>query len=89
MSMPNSHIMPAILAGNSVIFKPSEKTPMCAEAYIKIWKEAGLPDSVLQIIYGDDKVGKKLVRNNDINGVLFIGSRKAGLDINTALAKNR
>lgn len=87
MSMPNSHIMPAILAGNSVIFKPSEKTPMCAEVYFEIWKEAGLPDSVLQIVYGDDKVGKKLVRNDNINGVLFIGSRRAGLDINTALAK--
>lgn len=87
MSMPNSHIMPAILAGNAVIFKPSEKTPMCASLYNEIWKEAGLPDGVLQIIYGDEKIGKKLVRHNKIDGVLFIGSRVAGLDISHALSK--
>lgn len=86
MSMPNSHIMPALLAGNAVIFKPSEKTPMCACKYAELWERAGLPKGVLQVVYGDDKLGKSLVRQNDINGVLFIGSRKAGVSISKALA---
>ncbi len=86
MSMPNSHIMPALFAGNAVIFKPSEKTPMCACKYAELWERAGLPKGLLQVVYGDDRLGKALVKNNDINGVLFIGSRKAGVSISTALA---
>lgn len=86
MSMPNSHIMPALLAGNAIIFKPSEKTPMCAEIYAQIWTQAGLPDGVMQVVYGSDSLGKALVNNNRINGVLFIGSRRAGTSISRALA---
>ncbi|MDE7372435.1 MAG: succinylglutamate-semialdehyde dehydrogenase [Clostridia bacterium] len=78
MSMPNSHVMPALYAGNSVIFKPSERTPKSAEYYLHLWRRAGLPDDVLQIVNGDFNVGRYLINSKEINGVLFIGSHKAG-----------
>lgn len=78
MSMPNSHIMPAIYAGNTIVFKPSERTPKSACFYRDMWIEAGLPADVLQIVNGDAEVGDFLVSNAEIDGVLFIGSRKAG-----------
>lgn len=81
MSMPNSHIMPAIYAGNTVVFKPSERTIKSAEYYVNAWKESGLPDGVLQIVYGNGKIGENLINSNDIDGVLFIGSFNAGKSI--------
>lgn len=90
MSMPNSHIMPAIYAGNTVIFKPSERTIKSAEYYMHIWELAGLPDGVLQIVYGDGKIGELLIKSNDIDGALFIGSYKAGKSIEKIMAdRNR
>lgn len=87
MSMPNSHIMPAIYAGNTVIFKPSERTINSAEYYVQIWKDAGLPDGVLQVVYGDGKVGEKLIKLNDVDGVLFVGSYNAGKNIEKIMAE--
>lgn len=78
MSMPNSHVMPALYAGNTVIFKPSERTPKSAEYYCELWKRAGLPENVLQIVHGGYEAGEYLVDSKGVNGVLFIGSRKAG-----------
>lgn len=78
MSMPNSHVMPAIYAGNTVIFKPSERTPKSAEFYLNLWQRAGLPKNVLQIVNGDYNVGRYLINSKEVNGVLFIGSHKAG-----------
>ena len=78
MSMPNSHVMPALLAGNAVIFKPSEKVPYAGEYYA--------PDGVLQVIHGDGDVAQKLIAHPQVNGVLFIGSRAAGVSIEKQLA---
>ncbi len=90
MSMPNSHVMPALYAGNSVIFKPSERTPMAADYYFSLWVRAGLPDGVLQLVNGDYKVGNYLINSNDVNGVLFIGSKNAGKAIEQELVmKNK
>lgn len=85
MSMPNSHIMPALYAGNTIVFKPSERTPKAALYYRDMWIEAGLPKDALQIVQGDYTVGEMLVNHKDINGVLFIGSRKAGKAIEKSL----
>ncbi len=87
MSMPNSHIMPAIYAGNTVIFKPSERVIKSAEFYVQIWRESGLPDGVLQIVYGDGKIGESLIKSNDVDGVLFIGSYKSGKSIERIMAE--
>lgn len=87
MSMPNSHIMPALYAGNTIVFKPSERTPKSALYYKTLWNEAGLPEDVLQIINGDYSVGKELVNSDDIDGILFIGSHSAGKDIEQVLSQ--
>lgn len=88
MSMPNSHIMPSLLAGNTVIFKPSERVPKSAEYYVDLWKKSGLPDGVLQIVHGDGKVGESLISQPEVNGVLFIGSRAAGAAIEKKLTES-
>lgn len=75
--LPNGHIMPALLAGNVVIFKPSELTPAVAEATVKLWEEAGIPPGVLQLVQGQKDTGK-LLSKMDINGVLFTGSSATG-----------
>lgn len=84
--LPNGHIIPAILAGNTVVYKPSELTPLCGELMIKYWIEAGLPEGVLNLVQGGGEVGKALVASADINGVLFTGSYKTGKAIHQALA---
>lgn len=86
MSMPNSHVMPALLAGNTVIFKPSERVPKSAEYYIDLWHKAGVPKDVLQVVHGDRAVGDFLIGLPEVNGVLFIGSRQAGVEIQKKLA---
>lgn len=77
--LSNSHIVPALLAGNTVIFKPSELTPLVAEEIVKCWHEADLPEGVLNLIQGGHETGQALVQNPDINGLFFTGSSQTGL----------
>ena len=86
--LPNGHIVPALIAGNAVIFKPSEKTPAVGELLVKCFHKAGLPSSVLQLLPGWAKEGKDLVAHPGIDGVLFTGSAQAGIAINKKLATN-
>ncbi len=72
-------LVPALVAGNTVVFKPSEETPLVAQAYVDVLNEF-LPENVLQIIHGDATQGKALVEAN-VNMVAFTGSRAAGKDI--------
>jgi succinylglutamic semialdehyde dehydrogenase len=83
--LPNGHIVPALLAGNTVVLKPSELTPWVAEEMVKIWKEAGLPNGVINVVQGGPEVGKYLIRHPGINGVLFTGSWKTGKIISEEL----
>lgn len=76
--LPNGHIVPALLAGNSVVFKPSELTPATGEFLANAWGEAGLPDGVMQLVQGGRDTGAALLET-DIDGLLFTGSAKAGL----------
>jgi succinylglutamic semialdehyde dehydrogenase len=82
----NGHIVPALLAGNAVVFKPSELTPLVAELTIQVWEGCGLPPGVLGLVQGSRETGQALVNHPDINGVLFTGSLKAGLAISRVLA---
>lgn len=82
----NGHIVPALLAGNAVVFKPSELTPGVAEWMVQVWAESGLPPGVLGLVQGGRETGVALVEHRGINGVLFTGSLKAGLSISRALA---
>lgn len=84
MLMADWMIIPALVAGNTVVFKPSEETPLIAQAYVEVLNQA-LPQNVLQIIHGSDEQGKALV-NADVNLITFTGSREAGKHIMASAA---
>ena len=75
--LPNGHIIPSLLAGNTVVFKPSELTPQVADIMIQCWEEAGLPEGVLNLVHGARETGAALL-NADIDGLLFTGSATTG-----------
>jgi succinylglutamic semialdehyde dehydrogenase len=83
--LPNGHIVPALLAGNTIVLKPSELTPWVAEEMVKIWSKAGLPEGVINIVQGGPEVGKHLINHPGIHGVLFTGSWKTGKIISEQL----
>ncbi|APX94265.1 succinylglutamate-semialdehyde dehydrogenase [Halomonas sp. 1513] len=76
--LPNGHMVPALLAGNTVVFKPSEQTPLTADLVLQCWREAGLPDGVINLVQGAAPVGQALAACRDIDGLLFTGSAKVG-----------
>ena len=76
--LPNGHIVPALLAGNSVVFKPSELTPKVAELTVKCWIEAGLPAGVFNLLQGARETGIALAAHAGIDGVFFTGSSRTG-----------
>lgn len=84
--LPNGHIMPALIAGNTVIFKPSEQTPAVAEFTVRLWEEAGLPAGVVNLLQGARTPAEHLVAHDGVDGVLFTGSVPAGRAIHRALA---
>ncbi|ODC04361.1 succinylglutamate-semialdehyde dehydrogenase [Terasakiispira papahanaumokuakeensis] len=75
--LPNGHIIPALLAGNTIVFKPSELTPATADLTLQCWLEAGLPDGVINLVQGEVKVGQTLSQG-EIDGLLFTGSARTG-----------
>lgn len=75
--LPNGHIVPALLAGNVIVFKPSEQTPAVAELMASLWARAGLPDGVLNLVHGGGDVGRDLA-GAEIDGLLFTGSAHVG-----------
>jgi len=86
MHLPNGHIAPALIAGNAVVFKPSEKTPASGLLLVELWRAAGVPDEVLQAVVGEAEIAKALVVHPEIDGVLFTGGVAAGRAIHMALA---
>jgi len=76
--LPNGHIVPALLAGNTVIFKPSEQAPAVADFTFDCWKEAGLPEGVLHVIQGGTSTAKLVAAHPGIDGLLFTGSATTG-----------
>ena len=76
--LPNGHIVPALLAGNCIVFKPSELTPYCGELLVRCWQEAGLPKGVINLVQGDKETGIALSQSKGIDGVLFTGSASTG-----------
>lgn len=83
--LPNGHIVPALIAGNTVVFKPSELTPAVADMMVRIWDEAGLPKGVLNLVQGGRDTGAALVACDGIDGLLFTGSANTGLAISKQL----
>jgi aldehyde dehydrogenase (NAD+) len=69
---------PSLLEGNTAVFKPSEDTPAIGQRLVELFEEAGFPPGTINLVHGDGSVGEALVRNPDINVVLFTGSYEVG-----------
>jgi succinylglutamic semialdehyde dehydrogenase len=86
--LPNGHIVPAIIAGNSVVFKPSEQSPKMAEETVKLWQQAGLPAGVINLVQGAAETGIALANHIGIDGLFFTGSSTTGELIHKNYAGN-
>ncbi|MBK7446801.1 MAG: aldehyde dehydrogenase family protein [Ignavibacteria bacterium] len=86
VGMPESLLTPAILMGNTVVFKPSENTPMTGKALYEIYNRY-LPKGVINLLQGAEEVGE-LIINSDIDMVSFVGSQAVGKKIMEACSKN-
>lgn len=89
LHLANGHIIPALLAGNTVIFKPSELTSGSATLYAKAFEEAGFPPGSFQLLPGGAQLGDQLVRDPRIDAVFFTGSYAVGEKITKALLETR
>lgn len=83
--LPNGHIVPALLTGNTIVFKPSDKTPAGGQALTELFDEAlraeGAPAGVINMVQGAIEVAAPLTTHADIDGVLFTGSWPVGRKI--------
>lgn len=79
--LANGHFVPALLMGNTVVVKPSERTPGVGQKLGEMMEEVGLPAGVFNVIQGDAAVSAKLVDHDDIDGILFTGSWTVGRKI--------
>ncbi len=84
--LPNGHLVPALLAGNAVVFKPSEHAPWTGELLISALLAAGVPAGVAGLVQGGPEIGAALANEADIAGVLFTGGARAGLALHRAFA---
>lgn len=79
--LPNGHIIPALATGNTVVFKPSEMTPMVGQLMAQMYDKAEFPKGVFNVVQGIAETGKRLVSEENIDGILFTGSYETGLKI--------
>ena len=84
--LPNGHIVPALLAGNAVVFKPSEKTPASGAFLVDCYHAAGIPEGCIRLLIGGVEQGKALSAHPDIDGLLFTGSANTGIALNRQFA---
>jgi succinylglutamic semialdehyde dehydrogenase len=84
--LPNAHIVPAILAGNTVVFKPSEWTPAVGAWLMQRWIAAGLPAGVMNLVQGGRATGQAIAAHPQLDGLLFTGSSQAGRALHRAFA---
>lgn len=75
--LPNGHMVPALLAGNTCVFKPSELAPSVAALMIEAFEAAGVPDGCVNVVHGGRETGGALL-NSEIDGLLFTGSASTG-----------
>ena len=86
LSVPSAQIIPALIAGNAVIFKPSEKLPATAEVLVRCFHHAGVPANVLQFCPGGPETGQALALHDEVDAVLFTGTSHNGIALNRKLA---
>jgi succinylglutamic semialdehyde dehydrogenase len=77
--LPNGHIVPALIAGNTVVFKPSEYAPRTAVKTVQLWERAGVPAGVINLVNGGRNTGIALSQEPELDGVLFTGSCQTGV----------
>lgn len=80
----NTHIIPALITGNTVVVKPSEVTPLCGQLYAELFHEAGLPEGVFNLVQGDGMTGAALTAHEGVDAVVFTGSYQTGRRIRQA-----
>lgn len=85
--LPNGHIVPALIAGNAVVFKPSEKTPASGAYLVQCFHEAGIPKEVVRLLIGGPDEGRALASEPGIDGLLFTGSARAGMALHRQFAE--
>jgi succinylglutamic semialdehyde dehydrogenase len=85
LAVPASHIIPALIAGNVIVFKPSEKAPATGEALCRCFHRAGISAAIVQMVTGGPAEGQALVTSDGVDGVLFTGSAHTGIAINRKL----
>lgn len=85
--LPNGHIVPALIAGNAVVFKPSEKTPATGEFLVQCYRDAGIPEGAIRLLIGGPDQGRALAAQPGIDGLLFTGSARAGLSLHKQFAE--
>jgi succinylglutamic semialdehyde dehydrogenase len=85
--LPNGHIVPALIAGNAVVFKPSEKTPAVGEFLVRCFRESKIPEGVVRLLIGGPEEGKALAAEPGIDGLLFTGSARAGQSLHRQFAE--
>ncbi len=81
LAIPAGMVAGALVTGNTVVFKPSERSPITGYALVEAFHEAGLPDGMLQFFPGDPEVGRRLVAHPDVPVIAFTGSKAVGLQI--------
>lgn len=85
--LPNGHIVPALIAGNAVVFKPSEKTPATGAFLVECYRAAGVPEECIRLVIGGPDEGRALAGHDGIDGLLFTGSARTGIALNRAFAE--
>ncbi len=88
LHLPQGHFIPALLTGNTVVFKPSEKTPASGQIITEMIHRSGFPPGVFNLIQGGAEVGKRLCLSSGIDGILFTGSYEVGLKIKKETASH-
>lgn len=84
--LPNGHIIPALLAGNAVVFKPSESTPATGAMLVDCYHAAGIPSGAIRLLIGGPAQGKALAMHEDVDGLLVTGSARTGIALNRLYA---
>ena len=89
IAIPSWKIVPALVCGNTVVFKPANDTPMLAQRFVELLVEAGVPDGVVNLVHGFGReVGDRIVRHPDVRVVTLTGSRETGVAVLEAAAED-
>jgi len=86
LHLPGAHMVPALLAGNTIVFKPSEQSPATGQRLVELWHESGAGQGVVNLLHGGGDIAQHVVGDARVAGVLFTGSRRVGELLHKQLA---